>query len=204
MNKILPIFLCLLFLTEISFSQRELGARPTETGGVVPYEQAAYDVKKYDISIKVNIPEKSITGTTIVTAKIVQPINVFVLDLDTPFTVSDMALVGEKGETKLKFERKAGKIWSYFPLTKQAGETVAVKVVYGGTPRVAPRAPWVGGFMWEKTKDGSPWVVTALQNDGADLMFPCKDYPSDKAETVAMHITVPEPLYAATAGKFRP
>ncbi|MBX7173534.1 MAG: M1 family metallopeptidase [Pyrinomonadaceae bacterium] len=196
------IFFVLLFVST-SFAQRELGARPTETGGVVPYEQAAYDVKKYDISIKVNIPEKSITGTTVVTAKIVQPINVFVLDLDTPFNVSDVALVGEKGETKLKFERKGGKIWSYFPLTKQAGETVAVKVVYGGTPRVAPRAPWVGGFMWEKTKDGSPWVVTALQNDGADLMFPCKDYPSDKAESVAFHITVPEPLYAATAGKLQ-
>lgn len=189
----------LLLLTFSSFAQRELGNRPTDTGGVVPYEQAAYDVKKYDISIKVNPAEKSISGSTIVTANIVQPINVFVLDLDTPFTVSDVSL----GATKLKFERKGGKIWAYFPTTKQAGETVSVKVTYAGVPRVAPRPPWVGGFMWEKTPSGAPWIATAVQNDGADLVFPCKDYPSDKADVVATHITVPNGLYAATAGKLQ-
>lgn len=192
--------LLILFLATSVFAQRELGVRPTETGGVVPYEQAAYDVAKYDITLKVNPAEKSIAGATVVTAKIVQPINVFVLDLDTPFNVSDVSLIDGKSKTKLNFERKGGKIWSYFPFTKQAGETVAVEVVYSGNPRVAPRPPWVGGFMWEKTADGSDWIATAVQNDGADLVFPCKDYPSDKAENVELHITVPEPLYAATAG----
>jgi aminopeptidase N len=201
-KNLLLIFIA-IFLTNIAFAQRELGNRPTDTGGVVPYEQAAYDVKKYDISLKVNPAEKSISGTTIVTANIVQPINAFVLDLDTPLNVSDVSLVESKSEKKLRFERKGGKIWSYFPLTKQAGETVSVKVVYAGVPRVAPRAPWIGGFMWEKTADGSPWIATAFQNDGADVMFPCKDYPSDKAETVAIRITVPEPLYAASVGKLQ-
>jgi aminopeptidase N len=192
-----------LLLTVNIFSQRELGLRPTDTGGIVPYEQAAYDVKKYDISLTVDPAGKSISGSTIVTADIVQPINVFVLDLDTPFNVSDVSVKGTTGETRLKFERRGGKIWSYFPMTRQTGESVAVKVTYAGVPRVAPRAPWVGGFMWEATADGSPWIATAFQNDGADVMFPCKDYPSDKAESVAIHITVPEPLYAATAGRLQ-
>jgi aminopeptidase N len=202
MNKI-KVLLFLLFGCFNVSAQRELGNRPTETGGIVPYEQAAYDVKKYDISIRVNPTEKSISGTTIVTAKIVQPINAFVLDLDTPFNVSEVLLISEKSQSKINFERKAGKIWAYFPMTKQANETVSVKITYAGVPRVAPRAPWVGGFMWEKTADGSPWIVTALQNDGADLLFPCKDYPSDKPESVAIHITVPNNLYAATAGKLQ-
>ena len=193
----IAIFLLLVALN--SFAQRELGNRPTDTGGIVPYEQAAYDVKKYDISLKVNPAEKSISGVTIITANIVQPINVFVLDLDTPLNVSDVSM----GETTLRFERKGGKIWSYLPITKQAGETISVKVTYAGVPRVAPRAPWVGGFMWEKTADGSPWIATAFQNDGADVMFPCKDYPSDKAETVAIRVTVPNPLYVASAGKLQ-
>lgn len=41
--------------------------------------------------------------------------------------------------------------------------------------------------MWEKTADGSPWVSTAYQNDGADVMFPCKDYPHDKVEAWSIH-----------------
>jgi aminopeptidase N len=195
--------LLILFLVSSVFAQRELGVRPTETGGVVPFEQAAYDVAKYDVSLKINPAEKSIAGATIITARIVQPINVFVLDLDTPFNVSEVILIEGKTETKLKFERIGGKIWSYFLMTKQAGETVAVKVSYSGVPRVAPRAPWIGGFMWEKTADGSPWIATAYQNDGADLMFPCKDYPSDKPENTALHITVPDNLYVASVGKLQ-
>jgi aminopeptidase N len=197
--KQLSILFLLLLLTVNASAQRRFTARPTDTGGIVPYEQAAYDVKKYDIMLSINPTEKSISGATIVTANIVQPINVFVLDLDTPFTVSEVFM----GETRLKFERKGNKIWSYFPMTKQAGETVSVKVVYSGIPLVAPNPPWVGGFMWEKTADGSPWIATAFQNDGADVMFPCKDYPSDKPETVELHVKVPNPLYVATIGKLQ-
>lgn len=197
--RLFSTFFVLCVLSFSVFAQRELGVRPTETGGVVPYEQAAYDVKKYDISLKINPTEKSISGSTVISADIVHPINVFVLDLDTPLTVSDVSMDG----TKLRFERKGTKIWSYFSQTKQPGEKVAVKVTYSGVPRVAPRAPWIGGFMWEKTADGSPWIATAFQNDGADVMFPCKDYPSDKADTVAVHINVPEKLYAATVGKLQ-
>ena len=85
-------------MTSNIFAQRQLGNRPTETGGAVPYEQAAYDVKKYDISLDVDPLNKSISGSTVVTAKIVQPINVFVLDLDTPFTVSTVTLIEGKDQ----------------------------------------------------------------------------------------------------------
>jgi aminopeptidase N len=202
-KRILSIVFGIALIAIPAVAQRELGVRPTETGGAVPYEQAAYDVQKYDISLKVDPATKSVSGSTIVTAKIVQPINAFVVDLDTPLIVSEVTRLEGAKRSKLAFERKGGKIWGYFPMTIQAGAVVSVEVVYAGTPRVAPRPPWVGGFMWEKTADGSPWIVTALQNDGADLMFPCKDYPSDKAERVAFHITVPEGLYAATAGKLQ-
>ncbi|MCV4770424.1 hypothetical protein OFC10_30745, partial [Escherichia coli] len=48
---------------------------------------------------------------------------------------------------------------------------------------------------------GADWVSVALQNDGADLLFPCKDHPSDKPAAVAMHITVPDPLVAVGPGR---
>ena len=55
--------------------------------------------------------------------------------------------------------------------------------------------------MWSKTADGQPWFATAVQNDGADLWFPVKDHPSDKAETSSLHFTVPANLVAASNGK---
>ena len=183
-------------------AQRPLGARPTESGGPLMPEQAAYDVKAYDLALTVNPAEQSIKGTLTATALIVSPTEWFVLDLDTPLAVESVKMIEGNGKSMpLEFERRGGKIWIAFPLTKQPGETVKVAVSYGGKPRVAPRPPWVGGFIWSKTADGQPWIATACQNDGADLWWPVKDHPSDEADTIALHITVPEPLVVAANGR---
>lgn len=165
-------------------------------------EQAAFDVETYDISVKVDPKTKSISGTTLMIAKVLTPTDVIVLDLDTPFTVH--SIFGERREqqAQLKYERRGGKIWIWLPTAKKAGQKFETIISYSGVPRIAPRAPWIGGFMWEKTPSGADWVSVALQNDGADLLFPVKDHPSDKPATATMHITVPDPLVAAGPGKF--
>jgi aminopeptidase N len=197
-------FVLLLLMAAGVSAQRELGARPTDSGGPLMPEQAAYDVVSYDLALKVNPDEKSINGTLTVSARIVHPTAWFVLDLDEPLKVESVyAPQGNgKGEA-LEFERRGGKIWIEFPMTKQPGEMVKVSVEYGGKPRVAPRPPWVGGFIWAKTASGQPWIATACQMDGADLWWPCKDHPSDEPDSMALHITVPEPLICATNGRLQ-
>ncbi|HEX8398964.1 MAG TPA: M1 family metallopeptidase [Pyrinomonadaceae bacterium] len=205
-NKAIFILLFALFVLANPtkyFAQRDLGVRPTSSGGVLMPEQAAYDIKSYDLELRPNIEEQSIKGVLTATAKIVNPIDKFVLDLDTPFTVEAVSLVNGAKQQPLTFERREGQIWIAFPKTQKAGETVNVRVVYGGKPRVAPRPPWVGGFVWSKTADGQPWFATAVQNDGSDLWFPVKDHPSDKPETTSLHFTVPNNLVAASNGKLQ-
>lgn len=197
MKYISKLALFVFLAVSTSFAQREHGVRPTETGGLLMFEQAVYDVTSYDISLNVDPKTKSISGTTIMTARIVIPTNVIVLDLDTPYTIGKVTGDGKD----LKFERKEGEIWIWFPMTKQAGEEIKTSITYSGVPRVAPNPPWIGGFMWSKTPSGADWVSVALQNDGADLLFPVKDHPSDKPATASMHITVPDPLVAAGPGK---
>ncbi len=187
----------LLFVVS-SFAQRDLGVRPTDTGGPLVFEQAVFDVQNYDITLDVDPKAKSISGTTVMTARTVIPTNVIVLDLDTPYAISKLT----DGANDLKYARKEGKIWIWFPSTKQVGDEIKTSITYAGMPRLAPRPPWIGGFMWEKTPSGADWVSVALQNDGADLLYPCKDHPSDKPATASMHITVPDPLVAAGPGKF--
>lgn len=196
-RKSLRLVLFALLTATTCFAQRELGVRPTDTGGPLKFEQAVYDVQSYDVTLNVDPNAKTINGTTVMTAKIVIPTNVILLDLDTPYTVSKVS----DGVGDLKHERKGGEIWIWFPMTKQVGEEIKTRITYSGVPRLAPRAPWIGGFMWAKTPSGADWISVALQNDGADLLFPCKDHPSDKPATSAMHITVPDPLVAAGPGK---
>ncbi len=95
-KKLFGGLLCGLILSVAIFAQRDLGARPTDSGGVLMPEQAAYDVKHYDLAVTPNIEEQSIKGVLTATALIVKPIDKFVLDLDYPFTVESAALVDSK------------------------------------------------------------------------------------------------------------
>jgi aminopeptidase N len=196
--------LLLLVAAATIHAQRELGVRPTESGGPLMPEQAAYDVLSYDLALTVNPSEKSITGMLTTHARIVHPVEWFVLDLDDPLKVESVHTIRADGQIEaLSFERRGAKIWIAFPMTKQPGEKVNVSVKYGGKPRVAPRPPWVGGFIWSKTATGEPWIATACQMDGADLWWPCKDHPSDEPDSMTLQITVPEPLICATNGRLR-
>ncbi len=121
-KKLLGVCLGGLMLSGAVFAQRDLGARPTDSGGVLMPEQAAYDVKHYDLAVTPNIAEQSIKGVLTVTAKIVMPLDKFVLDLDYPFTVESVELLVEgKKETPLKFERREAKIWITFPRNGKNG-----------------------------------------------------------------------------------
>ena len=191
----------ILVLAVCAFSQRTHPVRPTPSGGPLSYEQAAYDVKSYEITARIDPSTKSIEGSNIIEATIVAPTRWIELDLDTPFNVTEVHVWRYDAFEKANYKRDGGKIRIEFEQSRQSGEQVQVLVRYNGKPRVAPSPPWVGGFMWEKTGDGSDWIVVACQNDGADLWFPVKDHPSDEPDSVNLHITVPGDLYVASVGR---
>lgn len=166
------------------------------SGGALQIEQAAYDVLSYDIAIKVDPVKKSLRGTTIMEAKTVIPTGSIVIDLDEPFSVSKVT----DGKTPLRFTRDKTKIRVYFPLSKQPGDPIRVETTYEGVPHVAKNAPWDGGTVWAKTASGADWVSVALQGDGADFIFPCKDHPSDRPDKATMRLTVPDPLIGVGPG----
>ncbi len=164
------------------------------SGGVLPPEQAAYDVLHYDLSISVDPDQQSIRGTLEVTARVLVPIGHLVLDLDTPLAVTR----ARRGDRDLAVRRNEGMISIALDAWMSKGDTLKVAVDYGGVPRAAKNAPWDGGFVWAKTPDGRPWIATACHGEGADLWWPCKDHPSDKPETMDLRVTLPEELFCAS------
>ncbi len=169
------------------------------SGGTLQLEQAAYDVQSYDISLKVDPETKTLTGTTIMEAKTVIPTATILLDLDDPYTISKLT----DGQKPLRFDRLKGQIRVHFQLSKQPGDPIRIETTYRGMPHVARNAPWDGGIMWAKTPSGANWISVALQGAGADLLFPCKDHPSDRANHATMRLTVPDPLIAVGPGKLQ-
>src|SRR5687768_17558738 len=77
-KKLFAIGFIFLFLAFSVFAQREVGVRPTASGGVLMPEQAAYDVLSYDLDLRPDIAAQTIKGVLTVKAKIVKPIDKFV------------------------------------------------------------------------------------------------------------------------------
>ncbi|RMH05275.1 MAG: M1 family peptidase [Planctomycetota bacterium] len=168
-----------------------------DTGGVLPPEQAAYDVRHYDLAMQVFPERQEIEAVLTATVEAVESLPVLLLDLDPLLEVSAVevggrpaAFVHERGRLRIELEPPA-----------RAGDTVVAAVHYGGAPRVAPRPPWEGGFVWSRTEDGTPWIATACQMEGADLWWPCKDHPSDKPDSFDLHFRVPDGLVVASNGR---
>ena len=77
-----------------------------------------------------------------------------------------------------------------------------MRIRYAGTPHVAVRAPWDGGFcLVEGRRGGAAWIATAVQGEGCDLFWPCFDNSVVEIDTVDLHITVPQGLAAPSNGK---
>ncbi len=200
--KILRLVSTILFLTiGISLSAQN---DTYDTGGPLMPEQAAYDVTFYDIDLRIYPDEQVIGGKVMVVAKVVQPLEDFVLDLDPLFEIEKITeeAEGKKPGTR-KFHRDGGKLWINLLTMRQPGETVSLTVYYRGKPRVAPMPPWQGGFTWAKTDAGAHWIATSCQGEGADVWWPVKDHVSDEPDSVGIHIRVPDPLVVATNGRFQ-
>jgi len=166
------------------------------SGGKLSPEQAAYDVSFYDLALKIDPEERNIEGQLTVEASIVHPTFWLVLDLDTLLQVDAVKVNG----TKITPQRKVGQLWLPFGRQVQAGERISATISYSGNPRVAPNAPWDGGFSWAKTASGAHWIATTCQSQGADLWWPCKDHVSDEPDSMKLHIEVPSELVVASNG----
>ena len=173
-----------------------------DSGGELLPEQAAYDVTFYDLSVEVDTAATSITGSLKAVAAVKRPLQHFVLNLDKRLQVDGIML---DDQSLAAVERRAdnNQVWIELPDTARPGDTIRATVQYSGSPRIAPRPPWDGGFTWAQTPGGQPWIATSCQTIGADVWWPVKDHPSDEPDSMAINITVPRPLVAASNGRLR-
>ena len=96
-----------------------------DSGGPLTPEQAAYDVSFYDLNVKIMPDTRELEGQVIVRAKVVQPMNQLVLDLDTLLTIREVwDLSNPQKPVAATYTRKVGKIWIDLGFTRQAGGTI--------------------------------------------------------------------------------
>ena len=151
-----------------------LAPRTADSGLPLTAAQEATGLPYLDLRLKVDPDTKSISGDARYTIDALAPLDRFEVDLDPRFTITSVTVDGAPAQ----WEADAGQLVIPLGKTLSTGDSAKVSIQWNGSPYIAKRPPWEGGFMWDKTEDGSPWIATAIQMNGCDVFWPCIDYPT--------------------------
>ena len=168
----------------------------TLRGAVTPY-RANNDIHYYDINIDVDIDKKYISGYVDICFNALTDIDTIQIDLYENMNVS--AILYENDT--LEFNRRYKALMVGFRNSLKKGGNYKIRVFYNGNPKVAPRPPWEGGFVWEKDDDKNPWIGVSCELDGASLWWPVKDHLSDEPDSLRMSVTIPQGLFCVSNGR---
>lgn len=164
-------------------------------------EQMAMQFDKADLTIKVIPADKAIDAVAVLDFTALAPLERLVVELDTLLTIASVQVDGVEVPAD-RWSNPEGRLTVALPRPLAAGQKTVLRIAYAGQPRVAPRAPWDGGFVWSTAPTGEPWIATAVQGEGCDIFWPCIDSPHGEPGRVDLHITVPSELSAPSNGRF--
>jgi aminopeptidase N len=170
-------------------------------GSMTP-ERAWWDVRFYDLAVRVEPRDSSIRGVNHLTYTVTGPARAMQIDLQMPLEIDSVVQDGVKLRVTRDAEAKAVHLVT-LAAPQPIGATRTLSIYYHGRPQVARRAPWDGGFVWARDSLGQPWIATACQGLGASVWWPNKDIQADEPDSQRVAITVPLPLTNVSNGRLR-
>jgi aminopeptidase N len=214
MKKTVGLF-CLMFIFfNASFAQHYTHA-DTLRGSNGPGRDW-WNATKYDLHVKFNLQDSTISGYNIISFKVLKPDSIVQIDLQEPRVIDSVVLL--KADVARNAERNEVIVLknndgiyrdgnaSFLKLTKYdlpLNTLHEIIIYYHGKPRIAVKPPWDGGLVWARDKQHNPWISIACQGLGASVWYPCKDYQGDEPDSAEMHITAPSDLTAISNGRMR-
>lgn len=157
--------------------------------------QEQYDVLYYDIDLAIEPPLEIVTGSVQMRATVVDgPIDHVEVDLLDNMIVSQVTVTG----VSASFTHQNDLIDINLDRSYADSEIVDLTIEYSGNPE----ASGFGSFGFD-SHAGKPMIWSLSEPFGARNWWPCKDQPSDKADSVDIRVTVPEDMIVASNGILR-
>lgn len=200
MNKLLLLAILISGVSQAQFFEE---AKPTKIDtlkGSNTEFRNFWDVKKYDIVLEPNFEAKSIKGSNKISLTIEKDVvnPVFQIDLQKPMKADKITASFPIAEKKIDGD-------FIFLTTKKKlkkGEKYTIAIDYSGNPLIAKHAPWDGGWIFTKDKNGNPWMTAADEGIGASIWLPVKDIWSDEPDNgITFKIITPKDLVGVGNGK---
>jgi aminopeptidase N len=205
MQKAALLTLVVLTLDPANLSSQVAPAAPpvfthadTLRGSNTP-ERAWWDATFYDLHVKVNPADSSISGYNAITYRVSAKAREMQIDLQQPLVVDSIVQDG----TELSSRRDGNAFFVRLLAPQRIGAKKKISVYYHGKPVVAVRPPWDGGFVWARDTLGRPWIVTANEGTGASIWWPNKDIYSDEPDSQRVAITIPDSSADVSNGRLR-
>ncbi len=202
MKKMITLAVACCFLSML-YAQKDFYKTYTFTKadtlrGMLRPERNCYDVTFYDLSVKVDVDKRYLSGYVDIFYKAKSDFNRLQIDLFANMQLDRIVFQNKE----LKFQRVENAVFVDFPKQK-SGTPGNFRVYYQGAPAEAQNPPWDGGFVWAKDDKGNPWVGVACEGDGASLWWPCKDHLSDEPDSMSIRVEVPNGLTCVANGNLR-
>jgi aminopeptidase N len=154
--------------------------------------QTQYDVTHYDIDLTIDHVAQTVAGAVTITGMVLSS-TLDEVDLDLASTLTVSRVDGESAPL-LSFTHASDLLTVTLPSSLYQGETFSLTVQYSGPPDYS-----YGAFGFDSF-GGLPMIWSLSEPFGARSWWPCKDVPSDKANSVDLHITVDPSLIVASNG----
>jgi aminopeptidase N len=179
----------------------ERAALLSARGALAPASAASanFDATYYDLDLDLDFAAAAIAGVVRVEGRVVDsPLQILALDLSNTMSVSG---VETGGGTPLSISHVGGVLSITLPAEAPVGAGVSVVITYAGTPVPVD----LGGFVFDLVRrpggQVGPQIAWSLSEPyAARTWWPCKDHPSDKADSLRVSITVPDTMTAASQG----
>ena len=133
----------LLFISIASFGQKKAFTHADTLRGSITPEREWWDLNYYHLSVRPNDKDSSLTGSTVITYKVLKPYQTMQVDLQEPLQITKVIQAGEA----LSYRRDGNAFFITLSKKQETGKTESIEVFYAGKPRLAKRPPWDGGVQ---------------------------------------------------------
>ena len=196
-TRLLALLLAALPTPGAGQQQEPLTRADTLRGTLTP-ERSWWDVVYYDLSLRVDPSEQSVSGSTRIRYAVTGAPREMQIDLAAPLQVDSVVQQGARLQ-----HRREGDVLLVQGASGEGRGPHELTVHFRGRPAAAVNPPWDGGLIWSRDPEGRPWIATACQGLGASVWWPTKDLQSDEPDSQRIALTVPDSLQAVANGRLR-
>lgn len=179
--------------------KNQVNSRADSLRGTLTPLRTCYDINYYHLDVKIDIDQKSVSGSNEFRFTATQDFTKLQFDLFSNLKIEKIVY----NTTELPFTREYNAVFVTFPKAIKKGSKDKFTVFYSGNPTVAKNPPWDGGFIFRKDSAGNPWASVACQGLGASVWWPNKDHQSDEVDSMLISIAAPKGLQDVSNGRLR-